>query len=325
MRARIVGLGSYHPERCVTNRELAPLVGLDESGIFRRTGIRTRYWAEKDQATSDLAFEAARLALDRAGMGASDLDLLVVSTTSPDMFFPSTACLVQGRLGIRGAPAFDVSASCAGFLTALDIARRYLESGAARSALVAAAEIKSRFIDPHDPSTAILFGDGAGAAVLRAEAGDRGVITSRLWTDGSRASWIELPAGGSRRPSTLKTLEAGLHTMRMNGTAVFRAAVRSLAAATRAVLRDSKLDPSQIRHHLFHQANGRILAALARQLGLPDESLVVTLPEFGNTSSASLPMAWERIASSNRLSPGDLILLGAFGGGLNWGAAVVRW
>lgn len=328
MQVRIVGVGAHRPDRCVTNRELAPLVGLDAAGIERRTGIRTRYWADKDQASSDLALAAGRQALAAAGIPSQQLELIVVSTTSPDMPFPSTACLVQRGLGAGRIPAFDVAASCAGFLTALDVARQYLTTGAVRTALVIATEVKSRFLDPHDPATAIVFGDGAGAVVLTAEpdaADARGILALRLWSDGSRAGWIELPAGGTRRPLTAETLAANLHTMRMRGARVFRGAVRHLSEATHAVLKDVERDLGAIRHFVYHQANGRILAALAERLGLAPERLVITLPEYGNASSASLPMALERLASTGALRPDDLVLLGAFGGGLNWGAAVVRW
>jgi 3-oxoacyl-[acyl-carrier-protein] synthase-3 len=328
VQARIVGVGAYRPDRCVTNRELAALVGLDPTGIERRTGIRTRFWADKDQASSDLALEAGRRALAAAGIPPQRLDLIIVSTTSPDMLFPSTACLVQRGLGAGRIPAFDVAASCAGFLTALDVARAYLSTGAARTALVIAAEVKSRFLDLHDPATAIVFGDGAGAVVLTADAGPaaaRGILALKLWSDGSRAGWIELPAGGTRRPLSAETLAANLHTMRMRGTLVFRGAVRHLIEATHAVLKEAGLGLDAIQHFVYHQANGRILAALAERLGLAPERLVITLPEYGNASSASLPMALERLAATGALKPDDLVLLGAFGGGLNWGAAVVRW
>ncbi len=326
MCVRIVGVGSYHPERSVPNSELGVRVRLDAAGIYRRTGIRRRYWAADGESTSDLAAAAGRRALDHAQIAATAVDLIIVSTTSPDMQFPSTACLVQRHLGARRAAAFDVAASCAGFLFALDVGRRYVATGAAPVVLVIAAEVKSRFINPHDAGTAILFGDGAAAAVLRRAGGEsEGILSLVLHSDGTGADWIDLPAGGSRRPTTTATLAAGLNSMRMQGGRVFRASVRRLVEVTHEALAAAGLRLSEIDHFVYHQANGRILAQLARRLGLAPPRLPITLEDCGNTSSASVPMALARLVEQGRVKPGERLLLGAFGGGLNWGAAAIQW
>jgi 3-oxoacyl-[acyl-carrier-protein] synthase-3 len=322
----ILGTGAYLPERCVRNSELSPLVRLDEAAILRRTGIRERHWASKEEAASDLAVQAAQAALSMAGCAPSEVQAIILSTTSPDMpAFPATACLVQEHLGIPNAVSFDVAASCGGFLVALSIGQQWIASGKARCVLAVASEVKSRFVDLHDPATGILFGDGAGAVVLGSDRTDRTVLRMKLHSDGSRAHLIQLPAGGSRKPTSLSTVSGGLHTLRMNGGAIFRAAVRELSAVTREVLEGEGLSISDIHHFVYHQANARILSALARRLSIPQDRLVTTLSHTGNTSSASLPIAMDFLVRGGRLKRDELIFLGAFGGGLNWGGALIRW
>jgi 3-oxoacyl-[acyl-carrier-protein] synthase III len=325
-KTRLLGTGSYLPERCVTNSELSPLVGLDEKDIQDRTGICERHWAGKDEAASDLAVRAARSALEAAGCPASRVDAIVLSTTSPDMpAFPATACLVQERLGAHRAVSFDVAASCGGFLVALSVGQQWLESGKARHVLVVASEIKSRFLNLRDSATAILFGDGSGAVLLGLKENGHPVVDVKLRSDGSRGHLIRLPAGGSRQPATLKTVSQGLHTLVMNGGAIYRAAIRELEAVTREILEKHRLKISDIHYFVYHQANARILSALARRLSIPKERIVTTLEKTGNTSSASLPIALDSLVRSNRLKPGELIFLAAFGGGLNWGGTLIRW
>ncbi|HEY5649096.1 MAG TPA: beta-ketoacyl-ACP synthase III [Nitrospiria bacterium] len=326
---KITGTGSCIPDRCVRNEELAPLVGLSPAGILKRTGIRERRWAEKDQASSDLAAVAVKKALEAAGRGPEELDAIILATTSPDMLFPSTACLVQRKLGNRKAFAFDLSASCAGFLFALSTAHQFLRGEGIRTVAVVASEIKSRFIDVNDPATAVIFADGAGAAIVEhvseKTSSENGIRDIRVFSDGTQSGLIRIPAGGSRRPVSAETLKNDDHVIRMKGGPIFRSAVRKLVETTGNILEHHGLTPGDIDHFVFHQANARILAAVAKRLSLPLERVVTTLDRFGNTSSASIPMALDVAVRSGRVKPGDRIFLGGFGGGLNWGGALIRW
>jgi 3-oxoacyl-[acyl-carrier-protein] synthase-3 len=304
---------------------------LDPEGIYRRTGIRTRRWAAEDQASSDLAEQAARQALDAAGVAPSSLDAIIVSTTSPDMVFPSTACHLQRCLGGRGLAAFDVSASCSGFLYGLSMADAFIRAAQYRTCLVLAAEVKSRSLDPQDEATAALFGDGAGAVVVTAEPAcgavesPRGVIGVRLYTDGAKQGLLQVAAGGSREPTSPKTVQERRHVIRMHGSPLFRVAVKRLAQAVADILKELGLHVEEIEQAVFHQANRRLLMALATRVGLPTEKLFTVIEQFGNTSSASLPIALDQAVRNGRIRSGDRVLLGAFGGGLTWGAGVVRW
>ena len=324
MIAQIAGSGAYVPVRRVTNEELAASVGLDDAGIRRRTGIRERRWAAKDQAASDLATEAVRAAMERAGCAANDLEAIVLATTSPDMWFPSTACLVQRNLQASNGFALDVSASCCGFLFALSVAEQFIRSGQVKTVAVVATEVKSRFLDRNDPATAILFGDGAGAVILKGSEEEAGLLSIRLYSDGSKSGMIRIPAGGSRLPISETTLAEGQHVIRMKGGSLFKAAVQRLTDVTHEILKIHHLQTADIHHFVFHQANGRLLSAVAKRLQIPQDRIVTTLDRFGNTSSASLPMALDHLLRSGRVRPGDLIFLGAFGGGINWGGALVR-
>jgi len=323
--AQIASTGFYVPDRRMTNQALAPFVHLDDAGIRKRTGIRERRWVGTDQAASDLATEAVRAALERAGCTPVDLDGIVLATTSPDMWFPSTACLVQKNLHAHNAFAMDVAASCSGFLFALSVAEQFIRSGQAKTVTAVAAEIKSKFLNRSDPATAILFADGAGAVVLKPSAGDAGLLSVRLYSDGSRSGMIQIPAGGSRRPISSQSLAEQQHVIRMKGGPLFKAAVQRLTDVTHEILKSRDLQPSDIHHFVFHQANARILSAVAKRLNVSRDRFVMTLDRYGNTSSASLPMALDHLLRSGRVQPGDLIFLGAFGGGLNWGGALVRW
>ena len=324
MIAQIAGTGFYVPDRRVTNQELTPFVHLDDAGIRKRTGIQERRWVGKDQAASDLATEAVRAAMENSGCSAKDLDAIILATTSPDMLFPSTACLVQKNLHIHRAFAMDVAASCCGFLFALSIAEQFVRSGQAKTVVAVATEVKSRFLNPSDPATAILFGDGAGAVILKPSASESGLLSVRLYSDGSRSGMIQIPAGGSRRPISQQSLAEELHVIRMKGGSLFKAAVQRLTDVTHEILKSHHLQTADIHHFVFHQANGRILSAVAKRLQIPRDRLVMTLDRYGNTSSASLPMALDHLYRSGRVRPGDLIFLGAFGGGINWGGALVR-
>jgi len=330
-RVVIRATGACLPKGEVTSADLGARLGLSEAEVVKRTGIRARRWADPADTTATLAAAAGRQALQRAGIAPTRVDRVLVSTTSPDMPFPSTACLVQDALGIPGAGAMDVLASCSGFLAALSMARAAILAGQARCVLIVCADVKSRFLDLDDPATAILFGDGAGAAVVEAAndsddadtPGDVGPV--RLATDGSRWPWVHLPAGGSRRPMSAATLAAGLHTLKMDGIPLFRTAVARLSEVVREVMAAEKLEVPDVACFIFHQANLRILEAVAARLKLPAHRVATTLATYGNTSSASLPITLDAAWGEGRLRPGDTAILATFGGGVTWGACRVVW
>jgi 3-oxoacyl-[acyl-carrier-protein] synthase-3 len=325
MRSRVIGTGAYLPERRLTNAELERMVETTDQWIVDRTGIRERRLAADDEATSDLAAAAGRQALTAAGVPASELDLIIVATATPDMLFPATACLVQERLGAKQAFAFDLSAACTGFLYALAVADQYLRAGTHRTILVIGAEVLSRMIDWTDRSTCILFGDGAGAVVLRGEQGERGVLSTHLHSDGSLWDLIHVPGGGSRLPPSVETLAGRKNFLKMKGNETFRVAVRALEEVAREALAANRLVPSDVALVVPHQANLRILQAVAERLGIPIERVFLNLDRYGNTSAASVPIALDEAVRQGRVRPDDLLLLEAFGAGLTWGAAMLRW
>jgi 3-oxoacyl-[acyl-carrier-protein] synthase III len=328
-RSRIVGTGSYLPGRVVDNDEVGRPLRMGAEAIVRRTGIRTRRRAAEDEASSDLAVQAARRACEAAGVSPDSVDAILLSTTSPDMAFPSTACLLQQRLKATRAAALDVSASCSGFLYGLSMADAFIRSGQYRRCLVVAAEVKSRFLDPSDEATAILFGDGAGAALVTGEEASGpaapGILGVRLHADGSRYGMIGMQAGGSRKPASPETVRAREHTIRIQGVPLFRVAVKRLAEAVTETLKEFGVGISDIGQVVFHQANGRLLSAVLERLKIPPGKMYSVLERFGNASSASLPIALDCAVREGRIAPGDLVLLGTFGGGLTWGTALVRW
>ncbi|HMK22661.1 MAG TPA: beta-ketoacyl-ACP synthase III [Terriglobales bacterium] len=329
VRTRIIGTGSYLPERVVPNAEVAIPLGVPPGKVHRLTGILERRWAADHEASSDMALAAGKRALEAAGYTPSSLDAILLSTTSPDAAFPSTACLVQRGLGCRGVGAFDVAASCSGFLYGLSMANAMIQSGQARTCLVVSAEVKSRFLDPTDEATAMLFGDGAGAVVVRGEEDrlpqGKGILGIRLHADGSRHDLIRIPAGGSRTPSSPDTVRGRSHQLRMNGTPLFRLAIRRLEQAVQDILKEFGVRLDDISQVVLHQANGRILDQVAERLGIPPGRLSSVIERYGNTSSASLPIALDAAVREGTIAGGDLVLLGSFGGGLTWGAGLVRW
>ena len=329
IRTRIIGTGSYLPELVVSNHEMGASAGIEPEAISRLTGIQERRRAAASQATSDLAAEAARPALEAAGLPASELGAIVLSTTSPDTVFPSTACHVQRMLGCSSIPAFDVAASCSGFLYGLSIADAMIRSGQVKTCLVVAAEVKSRSVDLADNDTAFLFGDGAGAVVLRGEpeAGrlSQGLLGLRLRADGSQHGLITIPTGGSRRPTTLDTVEAKGHTLRMQGAPLFRLAVKRLEQVILEVMKEFGVELQDVAQLVLHQANGRILDQLTKRLGILPERVCSVIGRYGNTSSASLPIALDDAVRSGKILPHDMVVLGSFGGGVTWAAGVVRW
>ena len=324
-RSRIVGTGGYVPARVVTNDELAGLTGMTPAAIYRRTGIRERRWAAPDEATAVLAFRAATAALEVAGMPASALDAIILSTTSPDTPMPAAACHLQRMLGAKRAFAFDLAASCSGFLYALSVGDLMIRLGQAGRVLVAAAEVKSRYLNFKDGNTAILFGDGAGAAVLAAGDERQGVLSVGLHADGSRADLITIPAGGSRLPASDKTVAEGLHAIHMRGPSLFRVAVRRLETAVTDTLKGHGLTVRDVDCFIFHQANGRLLEKVTERLGISADHTFSVIERYGNTSSSALPLTLDAAVRAGRVKPGDLVLLGTIGGGLTWGTALMRW
>lgn len=329
IRTKIIGTGSYLPERVVSNREVGASLGIEPEVVSRLTGIEERRWAAPAQASSDLAVEAARQALETAGLPVSELGAIVLSTTSPDSIFPSTACHVQRMLGCSAIPAFDMAASCSGFLYGLSMGDAMIRSGQIKTCLVVAAEVKSRSIDPADGDTVLLFGDGAGAVVLRGEPDtgppSRGLLGVRLHADGSQHGLITIPAGGSRRPTTPETLQAKSHTLRMQGAPLFRLAVRRLEQAILEIVKEFGVELQDVAQVVLHQANGRILGQLTKRLGVSPERVCAVIGRYGNTSSASLPIALDHTVRSGGIRPNDLVLLGSFGGGVTWATGLIRW
>jgi 3-oxoacyl-[acyl-carrier-protein] synthase-3 len=322
--ATVVGLGSVLPERVVTNAEFEKLVDTSDEWIRERTGIRERHIAATGDTTSDLAVEAARNALDTAGIAPEQLDLIVCATLTADTPIPSTAVWVQRKLGI-GAPAFDVNAACAGFSYALSTGTAFIESGQAETVLVIGAEVLSSVMDYTDRTTCILFGDGAGAVVLRPSESP-GVVGSVLGADGRAAEILIIPAGGSARPASHETVDARDHAIRMpNGREVFKRAVVEMTNACRELLEKSGYAPEDVDVLIPHQANARILIAVAERLGVPLDKAVVDVETVGNTSAASIPIALDRAWRAGRVKVGDLVLLTSFGAGLAWGANLIRW
>ncbi len=324
-RVAIVGTGSYAPERVLTNAELEKMVDTTDEWIVTRSGIRERHIARADEATSDMASEAALRALESAGVKAEELDLLIVATVTPDMPFPNTACFVQKRIGAKHATCFDLEAACSGFLFAVDTARQYLLAGTIKTALVIGAEKLSSVTDWQDRGTCVLFGDGAGAVVLRAVDGERGILATVTGSDGSLTELLNIPAGGSRTPTTHETVDQRLHYMKMVGREVFKHAVRSMGEAAGRALEQCGLTVNDVACVIPHQANIRIIEAIRDRLGLPPERFFVNLDRYGNTSAASVPLALDQAVRAGRIKAGDVVVLVAFGGGFTWAATVMRW
>lgn len=325
LRSRIIGTGSYLPERVLANAEIERMVETSDQWIVERTGIRERRIAAPSEATSDLAAIAGRRALEAAGVRPADVDVILVATATPDMLFPATACLVQTRLGANRAFAFDLSAACTGFLYGLSVADQYVRSGSARTVLVIGAEVLSRVVDWTDRATCILFGDGAGAAVLRAEPGDRGILSTHIHADGTLWDFIHVPGGGSRHPPSEDTLVRRLQFLRMKGSETFKVAVRTLEETAGEALKANGLSIADIRWFVPHQANRRIIEAVGARLGLPGKRVVMNLDRVGNTSAASIPIALDELVRAHHVAADHLLLFAAFGAGLTWGSAIVRW
>jgi 3-oxoacyl-[acyl-carrier-protein] synthase-3 len=312
-RSRIIGTGSYVPEKIVTNQDLEKIVETSDAWITERTGIKQRHFAAEGETTSDMALHASRKALRMAGAGPEDIDLIVVGTVTPDMPMPSCATFLQGKLGATHAAAFDISAACAGSLFALSIADRFIATGMAKKALVVGAELLTRVVDWKDRTTCVLFGDAAGAMVIAPTPKDehhRGILSTHIHTDGRLTDILVIPPGGK---------------VKMNGREVYKVAVRSLEETTREALAANELTVDDITHVIAHQANLRIIEAVMKRLAVPMEKCWLNIDKYGNTSSASAPMTLDEANRAGRLKPGDIIAMMAIGAGMAWGSAIIRW
>ena len=324
MKSRILGTGSYVPERVLTNPDLERMVATSDSWILERTGIRERRIAAPGEACSDLAVKAAERALESAEIDTADLDLILLATCTGDEPLPSTACLVQERLGAFRSGACDISAACTGFVYALSVADAYVKTGM-RHVLVIGSEVMSAIIDWSDRSTCILFGDGAGAIVVGPSEGNRGILSTHLHSDGNLGELISVPGGGSRHPPSEKMLSEGLQYLKMKGNETFKVAVKTLEDVAREALSANHLSVEDIDVYVPHQANSRILSAVADRLALPIERVIMNIDRYGNTSAASIPLALDEGVREGRIREGHHVMIGAFGGGLTWGSALIRW
>ncbi|AIQ23687.1 ketoacyl-ACP synthase III [Paenibacillus sp. VTT E-133280] len=321
----IIGTGKYVPEKILTNSDLEKIVETNDEWIVSRTGIRERHIAAPHEATSDLAYEAALKALDSAGMKAEDLDLIIIATVTPDSAFPSTACILQDKLGAKGAAAFDLSAACSGFVYSLATAVGFIQNGMYNNALIIGADTLSRITDYTDRNTCVLFGDGAGAVIIGEVPEGRGFQSFDLGAEGSGGNLLKLEAGGSRLPASQQTVEDKKHFIYMNGREVFKFAVRVMGSATERVLTKAGLGKEDIDLFVPHQANIRIIQSAMQRLDLPPEKCVINVDKYANTSAASIPLALVEAAEEGRMKEGDTVLMVGFGGGLTWGASVLIW
>ena len=321
----ITGVGSYLPAKILTNAHLEKMVDTSDEWITTRTGIKSRRQAARDEFTSDMAAHAAQRAMKKAGVTADQIDLIIVATITPDMPFPATACIVQQKIGARRSAAFDLEAACSGFIYGLEIGQQFIMSRTYDTVLVIGAEKLSSIVDWTDRNTCVLFGDGAGAAVLQSRPNSHGLLTAVMGADGSKGGLLHMPGGGSRCPASADSVAAKLHYLRMDGRETFKSAVQAMYHAAQEALRRCELDISKIKCVIPHQANRRIIDAVGKRLGATPEQLFITLDRYGNTSAASVAIALDEAVSSGIIQRGDLILMMVFGAGLTWGAAVIEW
>lgn len=324
-RAGITGIGTCVPRRVVTNQDLQQMVETSDEWIVSRTGIKERRLAMPEEAASDLALTACQRALDDAGVDPGDIDLIITATNTPDMLFPATACLLQDRLGASGAGAFDLMAGCTGFIYGVIVGAQFISAGTAQTVLVVGTEVLSKMVDWEDRNTCVLFGDGAGAVLLSRVPGDRGILSTALGSDGSGGCHLYLPAGGSRQPTTRETVVQGLHHLRMNGREVFKFAVRAMEEGAEEVLRQAGLTYGDVDFLVPHQANIRIIKHAAKKMKLPLERVAMNVDKYGNTSTASIPLALEESLQGNKIKDGDNVVMVGFGAGLTWAGLLMRW
>jgi 3-oxoacyl-[acyl-carrier-protein] synthase-3 len=321
----ITGIGSYVPEKILTNHDLEKMVETSDEWITTRTGIKQRRIAAKDEFTSDMAVKAAQRAMKMAGVTAEQIDLVIVATITPDMPFPATACLVQHKLDAKRAAAFDLEAACSGFIYGLEVGQQFIMSRTYDTVLVIGAEKLSAITDWTDRNTCVLFGDGAGAVILQNRANSHGLLTAVMGADGGKGDLLFMPAGGSKCPASKDTVDSRMHFLRMEGKETFKNAIQAMQSAATEVLRRCEIDITRINCIIPHQANLRIIDALGERLGAKPEQLFINLDKYGNTSAASVAIALDEAVASGRVTRGDLILLMVFGAGLTWGAAIIEW
>ncbi len=324
-RALIIGIGAYAPKRVLTNADLERMVQTSDEWIVQRTGIRERHVADESEATSDLAIKAAQQALERAQVEPGEIDLIVLGTTTGDMAFPTTANIVQHRLGCRNAGSMDVYAACSGSIYSLSIGSQYVQTGKYKTVLCVGAECLSRITDYTDRGTCILLADAAGAVVLRPSDGEAGILDTDLYSEGRYGDLLMQPAGGSRKPATHETVDKRMHYTRMKGNEVFKVAVRMFSDSAERILSRNGFTAQDLALFIPHQANLRIIEAAVKRLKLPMDRVLINVDRYGNTGAASVYVALEEAWASKRLNPGDLVLMAAFGGGFTWGAALLRW
>lgn len=323
--ASITGTGSFLPKKVLTNDDLSKMLDTTDEWITKRTGIKERRIVENGATASDLAIEASLRALDDANVLPSEVDLIVAATITPDCLVPSTACFLQDKIGASNAGAFDILAACAGFVYALSIAKSFVASGAMKTVLVVGTECLSKITDYTDRSTCILFGDGAGAVVVQRGNGRREIITTHLGSDGSQAELLMLPAGGSKLPTSHETIESRLHYIRLKGKELFKVAINNMVDVITKTVAENNMKIEDIDLIIPHQSNIRIIEAAMDRLKLPRKKAYINIDRFGNTSSASIPIAIDEIDKGGMLNPGDLVLLVAFGGGLTWSSSIIKW
>lgn len=326
IRGKILGTGRGLPEKIVTNDDLAKIVDTSDEWVQSRTGIKERRIADADTATSDLATEAALKALAKSGIKAEDIDLIIVATSTPDFSaFPATACVVQKNIGAKKAAAFDLETACSGFVYSMVIANQFIATGMYKYCLVIGAEVFSRIIDWTDRNTCVLFGDGAGAAVIGPAEGEEGILSSTLGADGEGGRFLDVYAGGTRMPVTQEVLDKKLNTIRMDGSEVFKFAVRIMESASLSALSKAGMTEADIDYLVPHQANIRIVSAAAKRLHLPLDKVAINLDKYANTSAASVPIALDEALEAGNIKAGDIVVMVGFGAGLTWAAAVLRW
>ena len=325
VRAKISALGTYVPPRLLTNHDLEQMVETSDQWIIERTGIRQRHIVDPGSSTSNLAVEAARKALEERGIPATDIEAIFLATVTPDMFFPATACLVQERIGAKGAWGFDISAACSGFVYALQTGVKFVESGAHKRVLVLGADVMSSIIDYTDRATAVIFGDGAGAVVIEPATDDNFFIDYLHEIDGSGACALNMPGGGSLHPSSHETVDKRMHYVHQDGQAVFKYAVRKMGEAAEQLLKRNGFTGADIDLFVPHQANRRIIMSCADRMGLKEDQIIINIDEFGNTTAGTIPLALDSARQQGRLKKGDLVLIAAVGAGFTTGAALMRW
>jgi len=325
IRSRIIATGAYVPPKVLTNFDLEKMVETSDEWIVSRSGIRERHIVEKEVATSDLGTEAAKRALEMAGLSAEDLDFIIVGTNSPDMSFPCTGCFIQAKIGAKKAAAFDISAGCTSFIHTLSLADKFIKEDPRRKVMVLGAEIMSKITDWTDRGTCVLFGDGAGALILTGEEGDRGILSTHLHSDGALWELLYMPGGGSANPSSHETVEKRMHCIKMAGNQLFKVAVRALADVSAEALKFNGLTSEDIDLMIPHQANMRIIEAAAKMINFPMEKVFIDIDKYGNTSSATIPIALDEVNRAGRFKGGEKILLCSFGTGVTWGSAVIQW